>query len=269
MPSIIFRDDTAMQDNPPTAVLHQSVHGEDWLWAVFAVMLLSNLLGIFWSSFKHPKNALFHQLGVIILSTSSVAYFSMASNLGHTPIVVEWDRDHGIGPLTRDIWYVRYIQWFINAPLLLLAVFLGTGFSLEEAFMPLFFADVAVVCGLVGALVHSQYKWGYYTMGLCSLLYIFCHIILRTGRSEFPTRTGRTRRGFMSSVAIMSFLWLLYPIVWGLDDGADVIGPTGEVVWYGILDLLAGPVFLAFLWWSHREVDLRGAAPVQRQDVKA
>ncbi|KAI0060000.1 family A G protein-coupled receptor-like protein [Artomyces pyxidatus] len=266
----------ALGSNPPTADIHQSTHGSDWLWAVFAIMLLSDLMAVFWS-IRRPRNFLFHQLAVVILTTSSIAYFSMASNLGHTPIVVEWDRSHGSGILTRDVWYVRYIQWFINAPLLLLIMFLGTGFPLMDGFLPLFFADAAVVLGLVGALVHSTYKWGYFTMGVFSLFYVWYvphvpifHLIFDTGREAFPTRTGRTRGGFLGSAFVLTFLWLLYPLVWALDDGSDTIGPTGEVVWYGILDLLTGPVFLSFLWWSHREVDLAGTTTAtQRQDVKA
>lgn len=67
---------------------------------------------------------------------------------------------------------MRYIQWFINAPLLLLSVFLGVGFPLGATFSTLFLADAAVVSGLVGALVHSTYKWGYYVFAVFSLFYV-------------------------------------------------------------------------------------------------
>ena len=48
---------------------------------------------------------------------------------------------------------------------------------------------------------------------------------------------------YITGAAMLSFLWLLYPIAWGLADGGNVISPTGEMVFYGILDLLAKPVF--------------------------
>jgi len=219
------------------------------------------LVVLFWS-LRRPKNILFHQLAIIILTTSSIAYFSMASDLGHTPITVEFNRSH-VGPLTRDIWYVRYIQWFINAPLLLLCLFVGAGFPLRDGFTTLFMADAAVVLGLVGGLVHSTYKWGYYTMGVFALLYIFSHLVFNTGRGEFPSPTGRTRGGFIGTALILSFLWIIYPIIWALCDGGNVISPTGEMVWYGIMDLLAGPVFLAFFFWTHNGVEL-GAANATR-----
>ena len=37
----------------------------------------------------------------------------------------------------------------------------------------LFMGIVLVICGLVGALVHSDYKWGYYTFGCSALLYVW------------------------------------------------------------------------------------------------
>ena len=116
----------------------------------------------------------------------------MASDLGATPVPVEF---RGTG--TRQIWvrfrlfdfamfstahtafvqYVRYIQWFISFPLLLLELLLATGLSLSDVFTTLFMAIVLVVTGLVAALVPSTYKWGYYTFGLLALFYIWSVIL--------------------------------------------------------------------------------------------
>ena len=68
---------------------------------------------------------------------------------------------------------MRYIQWFINFPLLLSLLLFTTGLALSDIFTALFFSWVVVVTGLVGALVHSSYKWGFYTLGLVSLLWIW------------------------------------------------------------------------------------------------
>ena len=51
------------------------------------------------------------------------------------------------------------------------------------------------------------------------------------------------------------FLWFLYPIAWGLSEGGNVIAPDSEAVFYGILDLMAKPVFGALLLWGHRGID--------------
>lgn len=68
---------------------------------------------------------------------------------------------------------MRYIQYFINFPLLLLSVLLATGLSLSDIFTTIFMGEVIVVSGLVGALVHSTYKWGYFVFGVAALFYIW------------------------------------------------------------------------------------------------
>ncbi len=75
--------------------------------------------------------------------------------------------------LTRNAQFVRYIQWFITLPLLLLGLLIAIGLPLSDILTTLFMAIVLVVAGLVGALVPSTYKWGYYVFGLVALFYIW------------------------------------------------------------------------------------------------
>ena len=51
------------------------------------------------------------------------------------------------------------------------------------------------------------------------------------------------------------FLWFLYPIAWGLSEGGNVIAPDSEAVFYGILDIMAKPVFGALLLWGHKDIE--------------
>ena len=68
---------------------------------------------------------------------------------------------------------MRYIQWFITFPVLVLSVLLPTGLSVSDIVITLFFSIFVVVSGLVGALVASSYKWGYYVFGCVSLFYVW------------------------------------------------------------------------------------------------
>ena len=79
--------------------------------------------------------------------------------------------DHG--PDSECEQYVRYIQWFITFPLLLLSVLLSTGLSLSDITTTLFMGMFMVICGLVGALVQSTYKWGFYVFGCVALFHIW------------------------------------------------------------------------------------------------
>ena len=48
---------------------------------------------------------------------------------------------------------------------------------------------------------------------------------------------------------------ILYPIAWGVCEGANLISPDSEAVFYGVLDFLAKPIFGALLIWGHRNID--------------
>lgn len=242
----------AVNLNPPDAAEHLVAHGSDWLWAAFSYMAVCLFIA-FGLMFKRPRGTrLFHQIAVVILATSSLAYFSMASDLGATPIPVEFRGDGG--DPTRQIWYVRYIQWFINFPLLLLEVLLTTGVPLSDILVTLFMSIVLVVCGLVGALVHSTYKWGYYTFGCTALLYIWYSLLWNAPSTTLAAR-GVVHRGYYACAGFFSFMLITYPICWACAEGANVISVTSEMVWYGILDCIAGPLFLFLFLWEIRGID--------------
>ncbi|KAK7693474.1 hypothetical protein QCA50_003042 [Cerrena zonata] len=240
----------ALDVNPPNANINLSKHGSDWLWALFAVFGLSLLITVFFDRKRARGTRLFHQIAVVVLATMSISYFSMASDLGSTPVAVEF-RDIGS---TRQIWFVRYIQWFITFPLLLLQLLLLTGFVASDILTVMFMGIVFVVSGLVGSLVPSSYKWGYYTFGLLALFYIWYALLFRAPRTTFAA-DGFLRGGYMRLAGWLSFVLALYPICWAVSEGANVIRPTSEMIFYGILDLLAGPVFLFALLWHLKDVD--------------
>lgn len=62
----------------------------------------------------------------------------MASDLGATPVQVEWVRGAANGgyPVPyRQVWYARYIDWTITTPMLLLELLLTTGLPLSQLFI--------------------------------------------------------------------------------------------------------------------------------------
>ncbi|EJF65915.1 heat shock protein 30 [Dichomitus squalens] len=240
---------SALDINPPNATYHLTTGGSDWLWAAFSIFGAA-LLGVVGWTFTRPRGTrLFHQVAIVVLTTGSLAYFSMASDLGATPVTVEF---RGTG--TRQIWYVRYINWFISFPLLLLELLLATGLSLSDIFTTLFMGIVLVVTGLVASLVPSTYKWGYYVFGVFALIYIW-YILLWHGPHTTFAAGGVVRSGYRLASSYLSCLLLLYPIAWACSEGGNVISVTSEMIWYGILDVLAGPVFLLFFLWELRGVD--------------
>lgn len=114
--------------------------------------------------------------------------------------------------------------------------------------------EVMIVTGLVGALVRSVYKWGYFTFG-CAALFWIVYILVWEARRHANAKGKDVGRAFLYCGSLTAFLWILYPIAWGLCEGGNVITPDSEAIFYGILDLFAKPVFGALLIWGHRGID--------------
>ncbi|KAI0291289.1 family A G protein-coupled receptor-like protein [Russula brevipes] len=221
--------------NPSNAVRRLSIGGSDWLWVVTAIMGISTLVALAWSSIQPRGARAFHHMAVAILTVSTITYFTMASNLGQTSVHTEFR----IGP-TRSIFYVHYIQWFINAPLILLMLLLTTGFPLSDIFLTIFMILVTVISGLVGALVPSSYKWGFFVFGMLALFYVVFSLLF----GGLTSRHVSQKTTYGGAATYTAVIWMLYPICWAFAEGANVISVTHEMVFYGILDIFAGPVFL-------------------------
>jgi bacteriorhodopsin len=107
---LLARSNDALKINPPTGdVHHLTTSGSDWLWTVTAVYCLA-LLIVVGLTFIAPKGEkIFHYLFTISLFVGSIAYFTMASDLGSTPILTVDN-----APGTREIFYAKYINWHVT-----------------------------------------------------------------------------------------------------------------------------------------------------------
>jgi len=258
----------AVDINQPNAAISINTNGSDWLWAAFSIFMAADLGMIGWMWARPTAQRILHLLPIIILSISSVVYFSMAADLGSTPITAEFYGNHhqtyAGEPATRAIWYVRYIGWVLTMPLVALEVLLTTGLPATEVSATLFMQVVAFVSLLVGALVSSTYKWGYFVFGTAAIIYVVAHL-LSSGRLGAGAIGADVHSIFTRNTAVFSFLLLLYPLAWGLSDGGNVITSDGEMAFYGVLDVLIQPVFLCAFLFQLQKIDVArfGFAPRQ------
>lgn len=70
-------------------------------------------LGILAASSRKPRTDwAYLYISAALCFTACIAYFAMGSNLGLTPIDVEWQRSgHLLQGVNREIFYARYIDW--------------------------------------------------------------------------------------------------------------------------------------------------------------
>ena len=86
------------------------------------------------------------------------------------------------------------------------------------------------------------------------MLYIFYELAV-VGTRHARRLGPDVGKVYFSCGVLTLFIWLLYPICWGLAEGGNVISPDSEAVFYGVLDFLAKPCFSAALIVGHWNID--------------
>jgi len=277
MAALYARANDALDVNRPNADRNLTVHGSDWLWAVTGVMGLTFLGFLAWTLSRnkqsktghttnnhHGKKApasdgfvddnnthngiasagfskerVFHYLFTIAAFIAFISYFTMASNLGNTPI--RQYMNHGANAMqTREVFYVRYIYYVTAWPLVLTAVLLLSGVSWATILFIVALQEIWVVSWLCGALVSTSYKWGYFTFGVFSYL-VLSYLLLSWGMKQ--SGYIRTKKTYTLLAGLLVIAWAAYPVAWGLSEGSNRLSVTGENIFYGILDIVAIPVF--------------------------
>ena len=180
----------------------------------------------------------------------------MGSNLGWAAIPVEFPRsDPKVAGLVRQMFYARYIDWVLTTPLLLMDLLLTCALPWPTVFYTISMNEIMIVTGLIGALVQRRYKWGFYVFGCAAFLFVVYTVVIEGRRYAKSIGTDILRVYTICGVWTIG-LWFLYPIAWGLSEGGNVISSDSEAIFYGILDILAKPVFSFLLLWGHRNIDV-------------
>ncbi|KIV81780.1 hypothetical protein PV11_03940 [Exophiala sideris] len=244
-----------MTQNNQSVAIHQTVRGSDWYYTVCAVMGTTSLAILALSRMKPRTDRVFFYLTSGLCMVACIAYFAMGSNLGWTPIDVEWLRnDSVVRGVNRQVFYARYIDWVITTPMLLMDLLLTAGMPWPTILWIILLDEIMIVTGLIGALVKSRYKWGFYVFGCMAMFYIMWELAF-PARKHAKVLGKDIHRSFVLCGVLTLVVWLCYPICWGLSEGGNVISPDSESVFYGVLDVLAKPSFSIALIATHWNID--------------
>lgn len=118
----------------------------------------------------------------------------------------------------------------------------------------IFLDEVMIITGLIGALITSSYKWGFFTIGCVAMFGVFWSLISQ-GRLHARHIGSDVLKVYFQCGILTLFVWTLYPIAWGVSEGGNVIAPDSEAVFYGVLDFIAKPVFSIALVYGHWNID--------------
>ncbi|KAJ5493356.1 hypothetical protein N7539_002102 [Penicillium diatomitis] len=243
MPSLLSRAISVHVQRPDIAVTHW---GQIWFWILTATFAVAGILFLAAALLTQRKSLpIFYYLSALACYVISMGYFAMAADLGWVAVEVEfvregWHANLGSNP-TRQVFWARYVSWLVATPLLMTELLLLVSASIEVILLDVFLILIVMGTGFFGAIIPSTYKWAYYFYGAIACAGIAS--LLAHGH-RLASRHGNSmkRMYFLCSLDI-SILWCGYGIAWGLSEGGNVISPDGEALFYGMLDLIGGPVY--------------------------
>lgn len=257
------RGNGALSANPPVGVDEAlSVHGSDFLWAVMAIytaafvsslLLLAQSVGpdanssvfqlvcVSLSFVAHESKRVFHYLSTMTLLVGAVCYFAQASDLGWSAVK---QVDHVKNGLTRQVFWVKYVNWVVSFPSLALGLGLLSGISWTTIILNVFISWFWVLTYLAAAYTTTIYKWGFFTFGTFSWVILAMSTL---NESRESAAVIGIERDYMIISVWTNILWMLYPIAFGLSDGGNLIGVTGGFIFFGVLDAFMLPV-ITFLF---------------------
>ncbi|DAA75207.1 TPA_exp: Uncharacterized protein A8136_1958 [Trichophyton benhamiae CBS 112371] len=248
---------TTLADNADISI---SDEGTIWYWVVTGIFSLSAvafLVGSF--VVRNPNVRLQYYLSALSSYILSMAYFAMGANLGWVAVEVEFRRvgqfvviDNGTENPTRQVFWIRYAGWLLATPLLMTQLLLLIKAPLKLILHEVFMVSIVMMTGLGAALIPNAYKWAYFVYGFfaCAAL---GWTMLKSGYNHVRATTPSLKRVYLMFCIAVSIIFLLYGLAWGMNEGGNFMSPTGEAVFYGILDIWGGPLYCVFLLWAaHR-----------------
>jgi bacteriorhodopsin len=244
----LYTRNDALDTHPPSGDQYLTTNGSNWLFAVTAVFGLS-ALALYALKFKaRSGERFFHYLFIIANLVGLMAYYAMASDLAWDP--VRQANSLTRSGLIRQIFWAKYVFWVVMFPTIIIALGILSGVAWATIVYNVALSWVWIIGYLVAAYTPSNYKWGFFAFGL--IAHIFLALSTMQHGLRGATRVG-IKRDYLMLAGWTNFLWLLYPIAWGLSDGGNYIGVTPSFIWFGILDLLLLTVVgFAFVFLSRR-----------------
>lgn len=245
---------------------HITKRGSDWLWTVTAIFGFFSVVYIilfFVAQVRNRSSLSRYALAApfLIAFFEFFAYFTYASDLGWTGTNAEFHHIHVSKPVThespgvRQVFYCKYIAWFLSWPVLLFLQDL-TGLStnrketlgsqsvldmIHSMLVQIFGTWFWIIALLIGILIPSTYRWGYWTIGAFIMLVTEGVILQR------QVQYLHTRGLYLVLLLFTSLIVWAYFIAWAVSEGGNKIQPDSEAIYYGILDLIIFAIYPSIL----------------------
>ncbi|CRG83489.1 Opsin-1 [Talaromyces islandicus] len=240
-------------DWPVLQEIHQT--GKRTLWVVAVLMAISSLTFYVLAARARVQNRLFHTITALITTISFLSYFAMATGDGvvYKHSVAHLPHEHVPDThqeVLRQIFWVRYVNWLISTPLLLINIALLGNMNGANLLVAIAADVVMFVAGLAATFARHEQRWVWFTIVCISFLTIGYQIGVNGSRSVVR-RSQEHRALFGTYVGATLAVLMLYPIILAASPLAQRISVDAEVVTWAIHDILIQGIFGYWLLIGH------------------
>jgi len=217
--------------------------GEFFLAATFLGMGVTSIIFVLMAFKATYEKRKFYFTTCYITAVATFSYYAMLSGQGWL-----------ITPSCRQLFYVRYLDWVITTPLLLLdlGLIVGAEWPLIAAVMG---GDALMIfSGYMSAISSGHIKWLWFAAGLLLFIpIVYAVLVMFRG---LVLRSHPAVGELYNKVSWLTMIvWACYPLVFIFSEGTSDWSQNFEVMIYGVLDLMAKAVFGFILLLSHEALD--------------
>lgn len=227
--------------------------GSSLNWAICALHAVL-FLGVLFMTIKAPaRRRVFYYISLLILFITTILYFVLASNLGSTAVRA-YLHVGNIVPRTREIFWARWVAYFLNFSLAIFALQLLSTVDWPSVWFSTFLTMIWAALYLGGAHVVSRYKWGFFAFA------VFTHLLIAWMLFGVAKRhVGRieqlANKAFTMLAGYEIFMMMLYAIAWAVCEGSNSVAVDSEMIFYSIFDTLSFGVFAVLLVFQTKKLD--------------
>ncbi|ACM55691.1 bacteriorhodopsin [Halorubrum lacusprofundi] len=202
-----------------------------WAWLGVLAMGAGTILPL-WAWFSRSSetgesHAVYYLTLAGVTGVAALAYFAMALDVGTVSVSA------------GDLEVVRYVDWLVTTPLLILYLGLLARPS-RRVLVGLIGVDVVIIAGgIVAAATTGTVSWVAFGVAGVAYLGLVYGLLVSLPRSA-SAEGDRIRAVFGTLRNITVVLWTLYPVVWLLaPTGFGLLTPTTEMLVFVYLDIVS------------------------------
>lgn len=143
----------------------------------------------------------------------------------------------------ENVTLIRYVEWFITTPLLLLDLALIARFEFKTIYLMIFLDLLMIILGLAAVYSSNLYlKYALFLLSTGAMIALF--YILFNPKHKSPHLDEKTLKKSNDANLYTTVLWSLYPLVWIMSNqGLGIFSTSHATLAYMILDVLAKAAF--------------------------